>query len=429
MTSKVYIKPIKGDLIDCIRDCFDQFGGVESICKGKVFIKFNGTGPVPEIMTNFEVILSTVKVVKEFIKPENIFVMENSAVGFCTRLAFEINNLGKKVEELGATPLYLDEQEPIDVDFNGVALDKPIPIPKILFENLVQHKGENTYINIPKLKSHIQCGVTICIKNQHGLFYDKEKVYNHNLINEKIVDALNLFVPDFNIVDATTVINFGPALIDDKFEHPMGLLLSGTDIVAVDTVGSKLIGIDDAVHIEMAAQKGFGNNNFEEINVIPSKNIIEEYKIQLEHNVDKIPLPHHPSITFFRGKEKACKTGCLGFESSRSNPSQKIRPYAFILGKGHNTEELDKHPGPFVVNGPCAVSELKDYFTERQQKKKVLVYYIDDHVDIEKMYKYTMKAGRIKLGDAEASTPIPPERFLQLIMEARKNGGIFMSVV
>ncbi|MFX1298555.1 MAG: DUF362 domain-containing protein, partial [Promethearchaeota archaeon] len=210
MKTDVFIRPIEGDdLIDCVRDCFDQFGGVESICKGNVFIKFNGTGPDPEIMTNREVILSTVKVVKEVINPENIYVMENSAVGFCSRLSFEIENLANRIEELGANPLYLDEQESIDINFNGIAFDKPIPIPKILYENLVENKGKNTYINIPKLKTHLMCGVTICIKNSHGLVYDAEKIYNHHLINEKIVEITSIFKPDFNIVDATTVINFG----------------------------------------------------------------------------------------------------------------------------------------------------------------------------------------------------------------------------
>ncbi|MHA2051436.1 MAG: DUF362 domain-containing protein, partial [Promethearchaeota archaeon] len=166
MKSSVFIKPIEGDMTDCIRECFDNFGGVEAICKGNVFIKFNGTGPDPDVITDREVLLSTVKVVMEKIKPGSIYVMENSAVGFCTRLSFEIDDLGKRLEDLGVTPLYLEEQEPIDVDFKGIALDKPIPIPKILYENLVQHKGENTYINVPKLKAHIQCGVTICIKNQ-----------------------------------------------------------------------------------------------------------------------------------------------------------------------------------------------------------------------------------------------------------------------
>ena len=102
MKSNVFIRPIEDDdLTDCVRDCFDQFGGVGSICKGNVFIKFNGTGPDPNIITDREVILSTVKVVKEVINPENIYVMENSAVGFCTRLVYEIDNLEKRIEELG----------------------------------------------------------------------------------------------------------------------------------------------------------------------------------------------------------------------------------------------------------------------------------------------------------------------------------------
>ncbi|TFG25374.1 MAG: DUF362 domain-containing protein, partial [Promethearchaeota archaeon] len=279
MKSDVFIRPIGDDaLFDCVRDCFTQFGGVRTVCKGNVFIKFNGTGPDPDIMTNSDVILSTVKVVKEVINPENIYVMENPAVGFCARLSFEINNLSKRIEELGAKSLYLDEQESINIDFNGVAFDKPIPVPKILYENLVEHRGENTYINIPKLKSHVMCGVTICLKNSHGLVYDAEKIYNHHLINEKIVEITSIFKPDFNIVDATTVLNYGPGpIMDDSFVIPMGVLISGKDPVAVDTVGSKLIGIDDAIHINMAAEKGLGTNDFDEINVIPSKEIIDQY--------------------------------------------------------------------------------------------------------------------------------------------------------
>ncbi len=110
-------------------------------------------------------------------------------------------------------------------------------------------------------------------------------------------------------------------------------------------------------------------------------------------------------------------------------PYQKIRPYAIIFGKGHDTKEIDKHPGPFIVNGPCAVSELKDYFDERQKKEKTKVYYIEDHVDLEKAYKYGMEAGRIKLSDLSDTMPIETRRYLELIMETRKNGGIFMSFV
>ena len=431
LKSDVFIRPIKeDDLTDCVRDCFDQFGGVGSICKGNVFIKFNGTGPDPDIMTDREVILSTVKVVKETINPENIYVMENSAVGFCTRLVFKIEELGKRIEELGAKPLYLDEQESINIDFNGIAFDKPIPVPKILYENLVEHKGENTYINVPILKSHVMCGVTICIKNSHGLVYDAEKIYNHHLINEKIVEITSVFKPDFNIVDATTVLNYGPGpIMDDSFIIPMGVLFSGKDPVAVDTVGSKLVGIDDALHIEMAAEKGLGTNKFDEINVIPSKDLINQYKIQLEHDLSKVPLKPHDSIKLFKGKERACKTGC-GFCMAGAyvrDKNLKFDPYAIIFGKGHDINEIDKHPGPFIVAGPCAVAELKDYFKARKKKGRVKVFYIDEHADLAKYLNSTIKAGKIKLDDMTAGLPFTVERWMELMKVAYQNGGNFIT--
>jgi len=433
LKSNVFIRPIEDDdLTDCVRDCFDQFGGVKSICKGNVFIKFNGTGPDPNIITDREVILSTVKVVKEVINPENIYVMENSAVGFCTRLVYEIDNLEKRIEELGAKPLYLDEQESIDIDFNGVALDKPIPVPKILYENLIEHKGENTYINIPKLKSHIMTGVTICIKNHHGLLYDAEKVYNHHLINEKIVETINVFKPDFNIVDATTVINYGPSLHDEKFKLPMGLLFCGTDPVAVDLIGAKLVGIDEIKHVDMAAEMGLGTNNFDEINVIPSKDIIDRYKIQLDHNVLKMPLESPEGIVKIRGIEKCCKTGCLYMESVFAGVDKdfKFRPFVLVFGKGHDTSELDKHSGPFVINGPCAVEELKDYFDDRKKQERIRVFYIDEHADISQIYPAILKAAKLTLADvAGEDAVITPERWLELTKIAYQNNINFLSIV
>jgi uncharacterized protein (DUF362 family) len=432
LKSDVFIRPIvNDDLTDCVRDCFNTFGGVESICKGNVFIKFNGTGPDPDIITNREVILSTVKVIKEAINPENIYVMENSAVGFCTRLVYDIDNLGNKIKDLGANPLFLDEQDSVDINFHGVAFDKPIPVPKILYENLVEHKNENTYINIPKLKSHVMCGVTICIKNSHGLVYDAEKIYNHHLINEKIVEITSMFKPDFNIVDATTVLDYGPGpIIDDSFIVPMGILFCGKDPVAVDTVGGKLVGIDDAIHIKMAAEKGLGTNNFDEINVIPSKEIIDQYKIQLGHDLSKIPLKPHESITLFKGKERACKTGCgycMGGAYMRDK-SLKFEPYAIVFGKGHDKTEIDKHSGPFIVAGPCAVSELKDYFKDRKKKERIRVFSINEHADLAQYLKFTIKAGKIKLDDMTANLPLTVERWMELMKISYQNGGNFITM-
>jgi len=149
--SKVYLTSTKenkeDDLIDAVRTCFDQFGGVDHIVKGKVFIKINATAVNIDAITTPEVIIAIIKVIQEAkIKPQNIFIFDNSAFGFPTRVVFKIHNLAKKIRKLGAIPLYLDEQEYILMDFNGKALDKPIPIPKILYENIFQNKKENTIL-------------------------------------------------------------------------------------------------------------------------------------------------------------------------------------------------------------------------------------------------------------------------------------------
>jgi len=38
-----------------------------------------------------------------------------------------------------------------------------------------------------------------------------------------------------------------------------------------------------------------------------------------------------------------------------------------ICGKGFDTNELNKYNGTFIVDGKCAVAELKGYFEKRQK--------------------------------------------------------------
>jgi len=397
MQSTVFIEPIQEALIDSVRACFDAFGGVDSIVKGNVFLKVNMTMPIHSAITNPEVVLATIQVINEASnKPKNIYVFDNAAVGFFTRLSFAVENLGKRIRKLGAKTLYLDEQKSIDMEFNGKALDKPIPIPKILYENLIENKSENTYINLPKLKTHLQTGLTNCIKNQHGLLYANEKIYNHHLIDEKVVDILSKFKPDFHIVDALSVVDYGQFAILPEWEIPMGLLLSGTDPVALDTVGAELLGIDEVKHIQLAAERGFGCNDLAAITVLPSKDLIAQYKTQL--HCKNIPLKPSEKMVLIRGD--ACRTGCLtlGLYFIIFTHDTNYGPCVGVIGKGVDTTELDKYVGPFIVNGPCAVSELKDYFEGRKTNgEKIKVIYINDHCNLAELAKGVIKAGKIPL--------------------------------
>jgi len=397
MQSTVFINPIHGSLTDCVRACFDAFGGVDSIVKGNVFLKANMTMPIRSAITNPDVVLATIQVIKEAsTKPKNIYVFDNVAVGFFTRLCFAVDNLGKRIRNLGAKTLYLDEQKSIDVEFNGTALDKPIPIPKILYENLIENKSENTYINLPRLKTHLQTGLSNCIKNQHGLLYANEKVYNHHLIDEKVVEILSKFKPDFHLVDASNVVDYGQFAILPEWEIPMGLLLSGTDPVALDTVGAELLGIDEVKHIQLAAERGFGCNDLSAINILPSSDLIAQYKKQL--HCKNIPLTPSEKMVLIRGE--ACRTGCLtlGLYFIIFTHDTNYGPCVGVIGKGVDTTELDKYVGPFIVNGPCAVSELKDYFeTRKTHGEKIKVIYINDHCNLAELARVVVKTAKIPL--------------------------------
>ena len=147
--------------------------------------------------------------------------------------------------------------------------------------------------------------------------------------------------------------------------------------------------------------------------------------------MSNIPLKRRDHVSLFRGKEKACKTGCgySDFAGYGGDESMEINPYAIVYGKGHNIKELDANPGPFIVNGPCAVAELKDYFTNRKKREKVRIFYINEHEDLAQYLKYILKAGKIKLGDFSDDLPIPMERWMEILKLAYQNGVNFHSAI
>ena len=430
MTSTVLIKPIAENMKDSIRECFDLFGGIDSIVKGNVFIKPNGTAcdKYRSAMTSPEVIEATVELIrKEATKAKEIYVFENSALTMFTRMVFTFDNLAKRIKKAGGIPLYLDEQRSVDVDFHGKCLDKPIPIPKIIHEQLIEKRAENTYINVPKLKSHTQCDVTICLKNQHGFLYYPEKIYHHHMMDEKIVDIMRVFKPDFNIVDATTVCDYGPVAYKPEWVIPMGLLLAGKDPVAVDTVGARLIGFNNVRHIQLAACEGFGTNNLDEIDVMPSRDLIDKYTTQLHSSID-IPMPSN--IVYIQGKERGCehanhlRQGCCTLETAlRVVPlGEQYGPCVGITAKGHDTKELDTYTGPFIVSGPCAVEELKPYFERRADRRKIEVYYLNEHMDLAEIAKTVNTALRIPTKVVMRLSPFGMPRILALYLSAKLHG-------
>jgi uncharacterized protein (DUF362 family) len=439
MKTEVFITKTKAittnELMDSVRECFDHFGGVDTFIRGNVFIKMNATTVDPTAITTPEVIFATIKIVQETKnKTKNVYVFDNTAIGMPTRVVFKLDRLAKRIKKLGAKPLYLDEEKSIKLDFGGVALDKLVPFPKILFENLIEHKEENTYLNVPKLKTHLQAGLTACVKNQHGLLYDSEKLYNHHMIDEKIIDIYTKIKPDFNIVDATRVLNNGAVSFSDDWQIPMNLLLAGRDAVALDTVGAELLGIpkSNIKYLKMASDRNLGCSNLNNIEIAPNKSILDENKIALNDMFENITLDMPNNFRIISGKERAgCRAGCKSLLEyfKLVTTGAEILPVTGICGKGHDISELDQINGSILLVGPCPIEELRNYFENRPDRDKLKIYYLNDHFPITDFAKPFRKVAKLPLKQLSLMMKISMIKLLSGYISAKRRDANFLGMI
>jgi len=112
-------------------------------------------------------------------------------------------------------------------------------------------------INVPVLKTHIQTKVSLGLKNTKGVLSmaSKKNCHRHGL-EDHIAVLANAVKPHLTILDGLYTVDYGPV----NFQHKeLGLLVAGKDPLAVDMVGSSLLGIapDSVVHlVEYANMQG-----------------------------------------------------------------------------------------------------------------------------------------------------------------------------
>ncbi|MFX1389487.1 MAG: DUF362 domain-containing protein [Promethearchaeota archaeon] len=439
MKSKVYLRSIKNltekELINALNACFEQFGGIKNLIKGKVFIKINATAINTDAITTPELILAFIKlIINSKVNIKNIYIFDNSAFGMPTRLVFKVQNLAKRIKRLGAIPLYLDEQESIDFEFNGSVLDGSIPIPKILYENLILNRSDNTYINLPKLKTHLQTGITACLKNQHGLLYDTEKLYKHHLIDEKIVEIYEKFKPDFNIVDAINVLNNGAVSFSKNWKIPMNILLAGRDAIAVDRVGAELLGIPlkRIRSLKIASERNLGCCQLSEIEILPDNDILNKNKIKLNDSFEEInDLDVPEKFQIITGeKYGGCRAGCRGVLEyfKLIAAGGEILPVIGICWRVYKLDELNKLSGSILITGTCAIKELKNYFENRKDRDNLNVFYIEGHFVIIEFMKPFRKVSNISLKQLSTMLQLNLFKIVSGMIGAKLHGANFKSM-
>ncbi|MFX0100291.1 MAG: DUF362 domain-containing protein [Candidatus Hodarchaeota archaeon] len=159
--------------------------------------------------------------------------------------------------------------------------------------------NSDVIIDVPVLKTHAQCIVSISIKNLKGLisiatrkkFHSADPVKNLDYNIARLPEKLP---PVVSVVDGIYTLERGPA-IDGKARRS-NILLASKDILSADLVGAKLLGWDPSKvpHLVHAAEKRNRSTGLSDVDVVGEKiddlASFHNYDYIYEEN-DTIPLP------------------------------------------------------------------------------------------------------------------------------------------
>lgn len=136
---------------------------------------------------------------------------------------------------------------------------------------------ESTIISVPKLKPHRQAGVSLSIKNMIGAVIPKGSM--HLNLSRNIAELASIIKPSIAVIDGI-IAGEGHETSGNQVE--MNLVIAGRDPVAVDAVGSAVMGIppEDAKHLLLAEKKGLGTRDLNQIEILgePIERVKKKFK-------------------------------------------------------------------------------------------------------------------------------------------------------
>lgn len=362
--SKVVVASTAGGLEAALETIFSFNGGIEKLLGShkEVWIKINAIDCRPETYTSPAVLEATIKALKEG-GAGKIRVIENCTQGNFTRLVFAATELGRVCRRQGAHPLYLDEGPVEEIALPG--LDSKARFPRLVIEKLGGGPQRDVFfLNLPRLKTHSMTVVTLGLKNLFGLMDQRDRMHDHNdHLHARLAAIGALFPPDLTIIDGVRAVYHGhypPESLLDRCLADLGVLIGGTDLLAVDTVGAGILGYDlqEVEHLAIAREISGGSADPE---VVDPDHVMGNFGRKYPYSM----LPDMPpDVSILRGAEKCCPEGC------RNNTEAVLQflyadhngkgGFTILMGRGFEQEILQKLEGPVLLAGKCAIEEVSE---------------------------------------------------------------------
>jgi hypothetical protein len=239
-------------------------------------------------------------------------------------------------------------------------------------------------VYLPKLKCHCVSKMTGAVKLNIGICSDDERSIRHDfMLNEKIVDLLSAGYPDFIIMDAIDV-----GMGNEAFPTPrkLGLVIMGTNPLAVDIVGSRLLGIaaEAVPYLKVAMGRGYTPAGIDAITIDGDLKSIGEIDEQAKRlmpyddeffcwqDVEKELKRMNSPMRFYWGpyrksQSDKCLTGCVmglkmflgGLEKfAGAQAFATAKPVSFVIGRYE--EPIDAKGEDVFLLGSCAKANISN---------------------------------------------------------------------
>jgi uncharacterized protein (DUF362 family) len=215
------------------------------------------TGNVTSTDTLEGIIIYLIQEVK--ISPEKIVVADGGSFGTSDRF-FKLNEIFR-LEEYGIKIMNLNSDEII----NEIEIPNPLSLKTV---NIAKTAIDaSCIISVPSLKTHNMARTTLSMKNMMGTIMPKSIM--HSNIHKKIADLVSILRSKmkFQIIDG--IIGSDGWELGGK-PIQMDLVIAGEDPVAVDRVGSAIMGygLDKVKYLEYGEKKQLGTANLDDIEII-----------------------------------------------------------------------------------------------------------------------------------------------------------------
>jgi uncharacterized protein (DUF362 family) len=280
---------------------------------------------------------------------KQLLVGESSVAG-PSRITFRSTGVLPLLKGL-AQPVFLDEQEEVEVKVKDPWVQETFKVPRIWLES-------DLYVSLPKIKTNLFTGATLTIKNNLGLLRQQERLRFHDhRLHQKLADLYKVRPPDLVVADCVVAGEGQGPIMADPVE--LGLMVGGDNAIAVDRVACHLTGYEpeEIEHLKLLIDAGYGPGTLDQIEIEGRELLSRARKFR---RADASLAGLSPRLRVFEGSEHSCPWGCAGLVRGaldayldRFGP-EDIRPMNVIVGKPIAGVPDDLDPKITLVIGDCA---------------------------------------------------------------------------